>query len=338
MGDQPKRILVHAPNWIGDQVLSFPFFYALRKQFPGAVIGVVARPWVAKIQFANLVNRIFVQDGKPSVLSALKSHGPWDLGFALPSSFSSAWLLKRAGVRETVGYDGDFRSLILKRKFSRKAMFGIHRSLQYLELLKGFSSDSFDGTALLKIAVKDFNSKIFWPGTSDIPSPSGNYWVLAPGSQAESRRWPAESFRKIARAIFKKTGYLGFIVGGEAERALAHTLAADRETGLINYCAEYGLTDLAVLFKGSRFTLSNDSGLAHMASISGATTHLVWGAGDLRHTFPIGPGNTTFSQNKLDCWPCEKNICPKSAARNLACLKGLSVEAVLADLQKEKLI
>ena len=42
-----ERIVVRAPNWLGDVVLSLPAVRDLRRNFPAARIEVLARPWVA---------------------------------------------------------------------------------------------------------------------------------------------------------------------------------------------------------------------------------------------------------------------------------------------------
>jgi heptosyltransferase-2 len=43
------RLLVRAPNWVGDVVLSLPALRDLRRAFPGARLSVLARPWVADL-------------------------------------------------------------------------------------------------------------------------------------------------------------------------------------------------------------------------------------------------------------------------------------------------
>ncbi len=45
----PERLLVRAPNWIGDVVLSLPALRDLRRAFPAARLSVLARPWVAEL-------------------------------------------------------------------------------------------------------------------------------------------------------------------------------------------------------------------------------------------------------------------------------------------------
>jgi len=42
-----ERVLVRAPNWLGDVVLSLPALRDVRRAFPSARLDVLARPWVA---------------------------------------------------------------------------------------------------------------------------------------------------------------------------------------------------------------------------------------------------------------------------------------------------
>jgi len=44
-----QRLLVRAPNWVGDVVLSLPAVRDLRRNFAETRIEVLARPWVAEL-------------------------------------------------------------------------------------------------------------------------------------------------------------------------------------------------------------------------------------------------------------------------------------------------
>src|SRR3954467_6620685 len=104
-----ESILVRAPNWIGDHILSYPFFHFLRRGFPRARIAVACVPWVEAVQFRNLIDDVVLLPKPESGnlwdrfraleagAAAARAKGPWDLGIALPNSFSAAWFLKRAG-------------------------------------------------------------------------------------------------------------------------------------------------------------------------------------------------------------------------------------------------
>ena len=41
-------------------MISFPFFYYLRKQYPKAHIAVVCVDWVKDIQFLDLIDEVYV--------------------------------------------------------------------------------------------------------------------------------------------------------------------------------------------------------------------------------------------------------------------------------------
>ncbi|HEY6721619.1 MAG TPA: lipopolysaccharide heptosyltransferase II, partial [Burkholderiales bacterium] len=43
------KILIVAPNWIGDALLAQPLFARLRKKLPGVLIDALAPPWTAPV-------------------------------------------------------------------------------------------------------------------------------------------------------------------------------------------------------------------------------------------------------------------------------------------------
>ena len=40
------RVLVRAPNWVGDAVMSLPALEALKENLPRSTVVVLAKPWV----------------------------------------------------------------------------------------------------------------------------------------------------------------------------------------------------------------------------------------------------------------------------------------------------
>jgi lipopolysaccharide heptosyltransferase II len=357
----PESILVRSPNWIGDQVLALPFFYYLRQRYPRARIVSACAPWVESIQFRNWVDEVIPLPrlGKKGWLAKwehlqngadlLQGKGPWDLAITLPNSFSSAWQLFRAGVRERIGYSADARGFLLNRKGDWKVASALHRGDAYLNLLPAASSSA--GLEILPAAsfwgvlpaneldpgipgvLERFDAEVAWPGAEILEPPSQKYWVLAPGSTAESRRWPVERFAALARKITDETGWIGIIVGGVAEAVLAERLAGPK---LLDRTARSGVSGLWKVFRDAQFTVANDSGLAHVASLCGSPVQVIWGAGDPKRTKPIGPGPVQIVLNAVECWPCEQNLCKfqgVQGGRRLECLRGIAVEAVWKEIQ-----
>lgn len=334
----PQRILVRAPNWIGDQVLAYPFFHYLRQAYPTAHVTSVCMPWVASLQFRHLVDDVYVlpPPAKPSWQARfqaledsarhLRTQGPWALGICLPNAWSAAWLLLRAGVQQRRGYATDGRRWLLHQALRWDVQATRHRADAYVHLLPEDVRPTHTvqdfwqhGTA----APVSFQAASAWPDTPCLPPPAWPYWVLAPGSMARSRCWPAASFVDLAQRIAQRTGWPGLVVGGPNEAALAERLCQSAATRLTDWTGRGPVAAYGSVFRQAQFTVSNDSGLAHVAALCGSPVHIVWGAGDPRITLPIGPGRVSLSMHPVPCWPCARNTCTQPEERQFACLTGI---------------
>ncbi len=337
------NILVRSPNWIGDQILSYLFFYYLRKGFPKAHIAAVCIPWVQDLQFQNLVDEVHVlpRAQEASLLDRLRvletsaagirKSREWDLGFSLPNSISSACLLYRSGVRTRIGYSGDGRGWLLNSRVKLTPSSTKHRTQDYVNLLPREVQPTWGGEGFLVAANQElqyFNPATAWPNSKPLTPPTEPYWVIAPGSAAESRRWPVENFVALARNIAEATGWIGIVVGGKEEAQTATQLCEDRILNLEDWTSRGTVSSLAQLFRDARLTVSNDSGLAHVAALCGSTVYVVWGGGNPERTRPLGPGRVQIIHNPVDCWPCERNICRQPPAMHLKCLKGIFADRV----------
>jgi len=386
-----KTILVRAPNWIGDQILSYPFFHFLREAYPSAQITVACPPWVQSVQFRNLVNQVILlpRPREASFLSRLdalekgaeilRGMGPWDLGITLPNSFSTAWFLLRAGARFRVGYATEARGLLLNgsvkwEKSAQKALPGApsrsHRSEAYLGLLQAGDAKLVNkfarGDALGPVnkldqprrvrdsrcgkdfwgipalnhldpgvpgIISTFDAESAWPDAEPLDPPPGPYWVLAPGSTAESRRWPPRYFADLARKIAEEKGWTGLVVGGISESDMAAEWERDRDLKLLDWTGRGTPASYWKVFKNAQLSVCNDSGLAHVASLCGSPVQVTWGGGNPLITEPIGPGRVQIAMNPVDCWPCERNTCNLVLEKKLECLKGIYADAVWKDIK-----
>jgi heptosyltransferase-2 len=353
----PSKILVRSPNWIGDQILAYPFFYYLRQGFPKAHITVACSPWVRSIQFKKLVNEVIVlpptlDDRWFSRLDAiekgadiLRPSGPWDLGISLPNSFSAAWLLFRSSVKVRRGYSVDGRGFLLSDRVRWDKKNVLHRSEAYVRLLPrscwprkpvsefwGILPEN-DLDPGIPGVLPYFDAEKEWPDAEPVDPLETPYWILAPGSTAESRRWPAERFAAFARRVYQETGWTGVIIGGPAEIPIANRLSEDPSLHLIDWAAKGAVTSYWKVFRHAQFSICNDSGLAHVASLCGSPVQVVWGAGNPNRTEPIGPGKVQVILNPVECWPCEKNACSQRVEKKLQCLKGIEDEAVWKEIK-----
>jgi heptosyltransferase-2 len=337
-----RRILIRSPNWIGDQVMAYVFFKSLRDQYPRAWIAVVCTEWVRDIQFRGFVDEIFVIPKKKSdgwwdsfkkirsLALRIKENGPWDLGISMPNSFGSALLIYWSGATLRRGYNTDARGILLNQKMKWNSDPNIHRSDVYAKLLlKDLPVKAKD--YWLMSEEKNFDPIKHWPDVLSLDPPEKNYVVIAPGAVADSRRWSTAQFAELIELIYEKHGLRSVIVGGIAEREIAESFLK-RDLPVINYTVKGSVSSLWRIFRQAKFTISNDSGLAHVASLCGSPTYIIWGAGEPRRTEPIGPGVVQLKLNAIECWPCEKNTCDLPGNQKNKCLLDIRPFSVLEDL------
>jgi heptosyltransferase-2 len=354
----PERILVRAPNWIGDQILAYPFFHFLRQAYPRAQIISVCVQWVQDLQFRNLIDRVVVLPRtvneslwerwkvQESGAEQLRGQGRYDLAIALPNSLSSAWLLYRAGARARRGYSLEGRRLLLNEPVVWDETSSRHRAQAYVDLLPARARPSREVRWFFGIpteneldpripgVVPGFPAREAWPGFTPMTPPEEPYWVLAPGATAESRRWPTSYFAALARRVRSETGWTGLVVGGPKEAPMAHELCGDPSLGLRDWTARGPVPTLSEVFARAKFTLTNESGLAHVAAVCGSFVQIVCGAADPKRTTPLGPGRVQVAINPVECWPCERNTCAQPAVTKIQCLTGIRPETVWEEIQR----
>ncbi|WFE49102.1 glycosyltransferase family 9 protein [Micromonospora sp. WMMD1155] len=101
--------------------------------------------------------------------------------------------------------------------------------------------------------------------------------VLHPGSKIPAKRWPAERFAALARALTDQ-GHRVLLTGSADERALTARVA--EAAGLGSDAVLAGRTDLgtlAALVADARLVVSGDTGVAHLATGYGTASVVLFG-------------------------------------------------------------
>lgn len=93
------------------------------------------------------------------------------------------------------------------------------------------------------------------------------YACVHPGSKDPTRRWSVEGFAGVARALASQ-GYQVVLTGGGSERRLANTVMARAGIPCVNGTGT-SLGVLAVVLRGARLLVCNDTGVSHLAAALG---------------------------------------------------------------------
>ena len=119
------KILIKAPNWLGDCVMATPAIALLRRVFPQAVIDVLARPSVAEVYATNPhLNSLLRCDERRmdrGMRHEIKSRR-YDAAAIMPNSLNSAWSALRLGIPRRVGYARAGRRM-MRRELWRLVLF-----------------------------------------------------------------------------------------------------------------------------------------------------------------------------------------------------------------------
>lgn len=330
------KIVVRAPNWIGDAVLALPALTQLRQNAPGAEIWVAAHGWVRELFEENpLVDgaialpsgsgwRIFFE-----AVRRLKPHR-FDAGLLLTNSFSSALLFTAAGISERWGYSRDGRRLLLTRSFRPESTAPPkHQVLYYSHLISALGFGSSIPEFVFPLQEKDIQA------AQDLLDSRGvvhgkTRVVLNPGAfYGPAKRWPAEKFSRLASRLQKCLDADIIITGSSAEAPLAREISEGMTekphllTGATSLRTLVGVLALADL------VVSNDSGPMHIANALKIPLVAVFGPTDQRVTGPYQPPSRVI-RKEVSCWPCSHRKCPTDHG----CMNGISTEEVAEACQE----
>ena len=331
-----QRIMVRAPNWVGDAVMSLPALEALRMRFRRAEIVLVSNPWVSEIYWHHpAVNRqiIYKPDGE--------HHGPrgvwrlitelraehFDAAILLPNAFHSAWIARLARIPVRIGYARDGRSLLLDPAIEPPSpgAYG-HQAYYHLQLL--FRAGVIGPPGVVdEIRLRLTDPEKQW-ATKKLYSLGLNgprFLIgLHPGASfGPAKRWMPERFAVLADRLMGALDADVIIFGSAKERPLADQIARMMEHTPTVAAGETSLRQLLALMARCRLMVANDSGPMHLAAALGVPLVAIFGSTDERATGPMGARVQTV-KHQVECSPCGFRECPI----DFRCLRGLSVEQV----------
>jgi heptosyltransferase-2 len=318
------RLVVFAPNWLGDAVMALPALADIRRAQPSLVIDVAARPSIAPLySLLGGVEDVVMLDGRDDV-AALRRHA-CDTAILLTNSFKTALLARRAGIPDRWGYRADFRGPLLTRPVMRPV--AVHQAEYYQQLVRalGFASGPLEPKLDLPAAVHEHAADLLRNGGWDGRNP---LVAIAPGAAyGGAKRWPSRSFAEVARSLLT-SGVTPVLIGSAADApAGAEVVAAIGDAGApINVIGRTDLRALGGVLVRCRALLTNDSGAMHFAAALGTSVVALFGPTNERETSPLGRGDRVVLTHDVWCRPCMQRECPLTHR----CMRGISVSTVSA--------
>jgi lipopolysaccharide heptosyltransferase II len=314
-----ESILVYAPSWIGDAVISLGAVRALRKARPDARISVLARPWVAELyEGVSEVDARLSYDprgaerGIRSLVQATARarEERFDVCLLLPNAFRAAAFARLAGVPERWGYATESRGFLLTRRVPPAPRpFGRHQAYYYLELMSGLGFETGEPDlrlhppASMRSAARELLVSAGWDGRSSLVG-------AHPGAtNSRSKMWMPSRFAEALSEIAAATGARAVVLGGPRDRLLADEVASRLDRPPIRLEGRTTLGQLMGVIAELAVFLSNDSGPMHLAAALGTPTVAVFGPTDPTETGPFR-AKARVVREIVDCSPCLYRDCP----------------------------
>jgi heptosyltransferase-2 len=330
------RVVVRAPNWLGDAVMALPAMTAIRQHWPAAHLTVAAVPSVAALFREDTDVRpdrvIDLSTQTRTAIAALEGEG-FDLGVLFPNSFRSAWQLWRAGVPERWGLATSGRGLLLTRKSRRATRAGVtHQADYYRDLVRGLDI-TCDASLLPRLApshpsAERAHALLAQHGVSDEETIVG----MAPGAAyGQAKQWMPDRMADVASRIVRQRHARVIVVGASHDRDAARAIeswlrahAPDVAGRVVNLTGRTSLGALVGVMARMTAFVSNDSGAMHVASALGTPVVAIFGPTDERATHPLGPHRVISVP--VFCRPCQLRDCPIDHR----CMKRITPDLVFA--------
>jgi heptosyltransferase-2 len=324
-----ERILIVAPSWVGDAILSESLLAVLREPLGESTLDVLAPPWCAPV-YARV-------RGLRRIIEAPFAHGELALGrrralardlraagytraFILPNSFKSALIPWLARIPRRVGYVAEARAPLLTdaRRLNRNALPRMVDRFVALAVPAGELIPAPPAPVLVPDAVNASAAMRALGLSTRRPIA-----ILCPGAEyGPAKRWPSEHFIGLSRRLLD-SGYAVWLLGSPSDQSAAVPIAA----AIAGVRDLTGRTDLGTaidLLSLATVVVSNDSGLMHAAAAVGRPLVALFGSSSPEYTPPLSP-LARVAKIEIECSPCFQRECPLG---HFKCMRDLAPEVV----------
>jgi ADP-heptose:LPS heptosyltransferase len=332
----PKNIIVLRALMLGDLLCTVPAFRAMRKAFPNSRITLAGLPWARSFtqRFSHYFDDFIEFPGYPG----LPERTP-DIGM-IPGFFKTIQEQKFDMALQMHGSGSFVNSIVMTMGAHLSA--GFYEKGDYCpdpQFFMPFPTDDHEITVYLRlmsylgIPLQGLHLEFPLVEQDELDFRQiaqaeelihSDYVCVHPGARLLTRRWLPERFAEVADHL-SAMGLTIVLTGSNEEMELVKSVSRQMKYPHIDLAGQTSLGALAILLKGSKLLVSNDTGLAHIASalqvpsvvvVSGSDPHR-WG---LLNT---DIHKTVFSE--VPCRPCMYERCPLG----MMCGRGVEVETIV---------
>lgn len=280
--------------WIGDFVRCHSVVRLLRMQNPDRPVDIVSSTLCAPLaDYMPGIRRAIIADlprrrlgvAQQRQLADQLSEGHYGQALIMSRKWKAALAPWLAGIPLRTGFAGEFRfGLLNDIRFGERKLPRMIDQMGALALPKGTPLPTEWPLPELKVPPHEVQT---WLARNRLAEQSRPTVALSPGAVGAGKAWPVDHYTELAKALVMD-GTSVWILGGPSETSLAKKITAavgDRARDLTGSDLRNAILALAA----AHISVTNDSGLMHVAAAIGIPTVAIFGPTSPWHWKPLNP-------------------------------------------------
>ena len=320
--------------------MTTPTVRAIRKGFPNAQIGILAKPWVAPVfENSSYVDNLLIYDGerrhkgtlgKLRLARDLKKYN-FDAAILLQNAFEAALIAFLARIPSRIGYDADARRILLTHAVPcTPEIKKEHQTRYYLNILHNMGMETYGDELYLELSRENRFRAEEILSQHGISQQDRIVGINPSATFGPAKQWFPERYALLSDKIYGLNGTHIIIFGGPGDRELGGKIAQIMQHRPVDLSGKTSLGEAMALIEKCALFITNDSGLMHVAAALNVPLIAIFGSTNSITTGPLS-SNSKIVQVPMECSPCLKPECPEG---HLNCMDKISVDMVF-DAVKE---
>jgi heptosyltransferase II len=299
---------------------------------------VLARPWViALYEGQGIADELIVYDrksehsgfaGRTRLARSLRAK-EFDAAVLFQNAFDAAWMVKRARIRNRIGYARDWRGFLLTHSIPtpKEGEIPGHECYYYLELLRRAGwIERLPEIRRISLRVDPLRRAAAEKTLAQAGGREGalRLAIAAGAAYGSAKCWSPARYAAVADRFVDEFGADVILFGASGETEVTQRIAAGMRHTPINLVGRTPIGELPALLSACQIFIGNDSGAMHVAGAVGLRVVGIFGSSDPFGTSPFTP-DFKLVRTAVDCSPCFLRKCPIDHR----CMTRISVDNVL---------
>ena len=330
-GYAPKNILVIRLHSVGDVALTFPYCSSLKKMFPDCNIDYLAREDISVLPASlNIFRQVFYINLEP-----LESRNIFNKLRKFYRTFKLASALKKIKYDVVIDLQNNRISRTIRKRINPVYFSEFDRFSAQPASVRTENTFKNAGLNIAPLYKMELNARLL-SKAKDILIYNGwdrskQIFVLNPAGLWKTRNWQIENYVRLTSLISYNYKACFIMLGDKRMLEKANYITSYLTRDLINLVDKTTLAEAFAIMQFATAAVSEDSGLMHMAWVSGIPTLTLLGSTRADWTTPAAPHTFTLNSSDLDCGNC---MSPKCKYNDVHCLTRYSPEFVYDCLKK----